>query len=136
GAQTMQQELGQRSGWKEMQENWLDTRRRDLGMWAFALNRATGLLLVIYLLVHLAVLSQLATGPASYGRFISLMKSPFFLAFDVVLIAVLLYHALNGLRVTLVMLGIGISQHRLMFWAAMVVSLLALIFSAYLIFAA
>jgi len=53
----------------------------------------------------------------------------------VVLIAVLLYHALNGLRVTLVMLGIGVAQHRLMFWAAMVVSLLALIFGTYLIFA-
>ena len=132
----MRQELRQSSGWKEMRENWLNVRQRDLGMWAFALNRATGLLLVIYLFVHLIVLSQLARGPAGYDQFISLMKSPFFLAFDVGLIGVLLYHALNGLRVTLVMLGIGVGQHRRMFWAAMLISLLVLIGSTYLIFAA
>ncbi|RME45414.1 MAG: succinate dehydrogenase, cytochrome b556 subunit [Chloroflexi bacterium] len=130
----MQQRLGQQSGWKEMQANWLDARRRDLGMWAFALNRATGVLLVLYLFLHLIVLSQLAMGPAGYDRFISLMKSPLFLAFDVGLIAVLLYHGLNGLRVTLVMLGVGVSQHRAMFWVAMAVSLLALLYSTYLIF--
>ncbi len=130
----MQQELGQRSGWKEMQANWLDARRRDLGMWAFALNRATGVLLVLYLFLHLIVLSQLAMGPAGYDRFISLMKSPLFLAFDVGLIAVLLFHGLNGLRVTLVMLGIGVNQHRAMFWVVMAVSLLALLYSTYLIF--
>ncbi len=130
----MQQELRQRSGWNEMRDNWFDPRRRDLGMWAYALNRVTGILLVVYLFVHLVVLSQLALGPAGYDRFVRLMKSPLFLAFDVGLIAVLLYHGLNGLRVTLVMLGIGVNQHRLMFWIAMAISLLAVVYSTYLIF--
>jgi succinate dehydrogenase / fumarate reductase, cytochrome b subunit len=39
---------------------WFDVRRRKLGMWAYALNRITGIGLVVYLYLHLAVLSLLS----------------------------------------------------------------------------
>lgn len=130
----MEKERKASRDWTVILERWFDPRRRDLGMWAYVLNRLSGLLLVIYLFVHLVALSQLAMGPAGYDRFVSLVESPWFLAFDVGLIALLLYHGLNGLRLTLVMLGIGVGQHRAIFWVVMGLGMIVLVVSAYLIF--
>jgi succinate dehydrogenase/fumarate reductase cytochrome b subunit len=37
-----------------------------------------------------------------------------------------LYHALNGVRIVLMDLGIGIRQHKIVFWVCMVIAALAL----------
>ena len=41
---------------------WFDPRNRQIGTWAFILNRITALGLTLYLLMHLVALSQLAQG--------------------------------------------------------------------------
>jgi succinate dehydrogenase / fumarate reductase cytochrome b subunit len=78
---------------------WGDVRNRKLGMWAYALNRITGIGLVVYLYLHLLVLSSLGQGAAGWDAFIALAKTPVFLALDVILLVGLLIHGLNGLRV-------------------------------------
>lgn len=113
---------------------WVDVRHRGPGTWAYALNRVTGLALVAYLYIHLAVLSLLARGPASYDRFVDLVRSPLFLALDLVLIAGWLIHALNGLRLTVVGLGFGVRAERTMLVAATVAGLAALLVSGLLLF--
>ena len=42
------------------------------------------------------------------------------------LVSAVLYHALNGVRIVLMDLGIGIRQHKIVFWVCMVVAALAL----------
>jgi len=61
---------------------WFDLRRRKLGMWAYALNRLTGIGLVVYLYLHLGVLTLLARGQSSWDSFVSLARSPYYLALD------------------------------------------------------
>ena len=41
---------------------WLEPRWRDPGWLAFALNRLTGHILILYLILHMVVLSQLLDG--------------------------------------------------------------------------
>ncbi len=113
---------------------WFDVRRGRLGSWAFALNRLTGLGLTLYLFIHLAVLSQLAGGPERWDAFIRLARSPFFLSLDVLLIAGLLFHGLNGIRVALVGMGVGARYHRTLFWGLMAIGAILLIVSAWLVF--
>ncbi len=48
---------------------WFDLRRRRMGMWAYALNRITGIGLVVYLYLHLVILSQLLGGPGSRSQY-------------------------------------------------------------------
>ncbi|HZD11364.1 MAG TPA: hypothetical protein VE553_08480, partial [Candidatus Binatia bacterium] len=48
---------------------WFDVRRDQLGSWAFALNRLTGLGLTLYLFIHLVVLSMLAQGESRWDPF-------------------------------------------------------------------
>jgi len=113
---------------------WFDVRRRRVGAWAFALNRITGLGLVLYLIIHLAVLSLLAQGEAAWNDFIALAKTPFFLFLDVVLIFGLLFHGLNGIRVALVGMGIGVENQKTAFWVLMSVGAVLLVVSAVGIF--
>ena len=113
---------------------WVDVRHRGSGVWAYVANRVTGLALVGYLYVHLAVLSLLARGPASYDRFVDVMRSPLFLALDLVLIAGWLVHALNGLRLTVVGLGVGVRAQRTMLVALVAGTVVALVISGVLLF--
>ncbi|HEX8940775.1 MAG TPA: hypothetical protein VF763_11510 [Candidatus Limnocylindrales bacterium] len=113
---------------------WVDVRGRRLGSWAFILNRLTGLGVLLYLYLHLVILSQLARGPAAWDSFVSLALSPAFLLLDVVLLFGLLAHGLNGIRVTLVGFGLVIDRQKAMFAAFMVLGALVLLVGALRIF--
>jgi len=113
---------------------WGDVRGRRLGMVAYALNRLTGIGLVVYLYLHLAVLSLLAGGPDAWDSFVQLARSPAFLALDVILIAGWLIHGLNGIRVTLIGLGIGTRSQKAMFAGLMTIAVVGLVAMALAVF--
>ena len=113
---------------------WLDVRRRKLGMWAYALNRITGIGLVVYLYLHLVVLSLLLRGQAAWDSFVSVARSPYVLTLDVVLLAGILIHGLNGLRIALTGFGIGVGAQKALFTILMIVSAIALWVAALKIF--
>jgi succinate dehydrogenase / fumarate reductase, cytochrome b subunit len=100
---------------------WLDPRGRSLGGRTFALHRLTGLALVVYLYVHLGVLSMLLIGESAWSDFLSVVSAKSFLAFDVVLLAGLVFHALNGIRVAVVGSGFAVHRQRALLWAAIAV---------------
>jgi succinate dehydrogenase / fumarate reductase cytochrome b subunit len=91
---------------------WFDPRARDAGSWAFILNRLTGLGLTFYLGMHLVVLDKLAQGPRAYDDFVALSQSLLIKLGEVVLIAAVLFHGLNGVRLTLHAFGIGIRHQK------------------------
>ncbi|TMK15313.1 MAG: hypothetical protein E6G37_11040 [Actinobacteria bacterium] len=109
---------------------WFDPRGRALGGFAFAVNRVTGLGLVAYLYLHLAVLSMLLRGGSAWSGFLRLATSWLFLSLDVLLIFGILYHGLNGIRVALVGSGIVADRQKALWWALGVIGTLALAFSA------
>ena len=101
---------------------WLEPRWRDPGWLAFALNRLTGHILVLYLVLHLVVLSQLLDGPEGWDRLLGLFGSRPFLVGDVLLIAAVVFHGLNGLRLAALTLGIGARHTTALIVAVLVVS--------------
>ncbi len=109
---------------------WLDPRGRAIGGRTFALHRLTGLALLVYLYVHLGVLSMLLIGESAWGSFLRIVTSTGFLVFDVVLIFGLLFHALNGIRVALVGSGFMVARQRALFWAATAIGAPALVYAA------
>ena len=113
---------------------WFDVRGRKLGMWAYALNRIAGIGLVVYLYLHLVVLSTLSRGPDSWDAFVSLARQPYFLLLDVILLAGILIHGLNGLRVTLTGFDVGVKRQKALFSALMLLALVALSAAALKIF--
>lgn len=106
---------------------WFDVRGRGTGHWAFSVNRVTGLLLLGYLYLHLAVLSTLLFGERAWNGFLELATTPVFLGLDVVLMAMLLTHGLNGLRVALIGTGIAPSRQKAMFYTMFVLGWIVLL---------
>jgi succinate dehydrogenase / fumarate reductase cytochrome b subunit len=113
---------------------WIDPRGRRLGQWAFIINRVTALGILLYLFLHLVVLSMLATSPHVWDDFVSLALTPVFLGLDVVLIFGLLFHGLNGIRVALVGFGFVVDRQKSLFVALMVIGAFALVLAALSIF--
>ena len=111
-------------------ERWFLPLGRGLGMWAYVLNRVAGIGLVVYLYLHLGILSLLSGGPSSWDAFVTVARSPLVLVLDVVLIAAALVHGLNGLRIGLLGFGFGASLQRSLFLVLMVVALVAVAVSA------
>lgn len=113
---------------------WFDPRGRRLGGLAFILNRLTGLGLVVYLYLHLVILSMLVQGPNAWDDFVDIALSPPFLALDVFLLAGMLVHGLNGIRVGLVGLGLVASRQKALFIAVMVIAAFVALVGALRIF--
>ena len=113
---------------------WFDVRRRRLGMWAYAVNRITGIGLVVYLYLHLAVLSLLSRGPTAWDSFVSMARSPFYLSLDVILLAGILIHGLNGLRIALTGFDVGVRQQKMLFGVLMLGAAILLAVAALKIF--
>lgn len=113
---------------------WFDPRFRKLGSWAFILNRITGLGLTLYLFLHLIMLGQLAKGPEAYDGFIALVKNPLFLIGELLVIAAVFIHGLNGIRIALTSFGIGGGKQKQMFIGFMAVAGLAILYFAFRMF--
>ncbi len=64
----------------------------------------------------------------------SLARSPFFLTPDVILLAGILIHGLNGLRLTLMGFDVGVKRQKALFSALMLVAIAALGVAALKIF--
>lgn len=90
-----------------------------IGMWAFVLHRITGIGLIFYLLMHIMVISSSVSGRESFDKLLKTLTSPFFLALDLLLLAVVLFHSFNGARILLFDTGIGIRQQKSIFFALM-----------------
>ena len=84
-------------------------------------------MLLAYLFVHLWVISQgRIGGPSGLNHLFACFDKPVLVFFDLMLVAAVLYHALNGVRIILMDLGVGIRQHKAIYWVCMVVAALAL----------
>ena len=94
------------------------------GMWAWVGHRLTGLVLVAYVFLHLSFIStaSMAEGGADFDVLMETTSQPLFVAMDFLLVIVVIYHAMNGLRVVLFDLGVGIRRQKLVFWVTMAVS--------------
>ena len=99
---------------------------KGIGMWAWMLFRISGLVLVLYLFVHVWVISQGRAGAESLNKLFEFFDKPLLVFLDLMLVAAVLYHALNGVRILLMDFGVGIKRHKAVFWVCMLVAALAL----------
>lgn len=99
--------------------------RIHLGTLAWILHRLSGLALIGYLLLHIWVISHLIGGKESFDGIMELFGSPLFKFLEIGLIGTILYHLFNGLRVTLVDMGMLVEKQKLLFGIAVVLWLVS-----------
>jgi len=72
------------------------------GQWAWVFHRIAGLGTALFLSIHILDTATVYFAPDVYRWFVGLYKTPLFGLGEVGLIACVIYHALNGLRVLLI----------------------------------
>src|ERR1043165_817667 len=99
------------------------------GQTAHVLQRVTGLLLLIYLFLHVRTIHELSRGPAAFDAALATFRHPLFKLLEIALLGTVILHALNGVRITLLDLGLWQGRERRLFWV-LAVGLGGLIFLA------
>jgi len=102
--------------------DWFRVRGRSLQSISFSLHRLTGLVLFIYLLMHLSYLTSLKLGRAVYESLIATTVSPAFLPLDILLLLATIFHGVNGIRVVLNEFGIGYEARKAMLYATYLIT--------------
>ena len=72
------------------------------GMWSWVAHRITGLLIFFFLFAHVLDTALVRVSPEAYNDVIGTYKSPVVGLLEVGLVAAILFHAFNGLRVVLI----------------------------------
>ncbi len=98
-------------------------REFSAGMWAWILHKFTGWILIGYLFTHIAVLSTSLDGGAVYTATIQDLEALLLVRImEVGLLAVAVFHILNGTRLLLIDLGIGLDKQALSFYISLIVT--------------
>ena len=141
---------------------WFNPFARGIGMWAWLLQRLTGLLLIMYVLFHFGMIFTLAvyfiwglSAGQFYNSLIHWVNSPILpdiapLQFgdisiniqniisigymiDIGVLGILVYHGFNGIRVVLFDLGIGIRRQKTIFWILVILGIISWLLALLLI---
>jgi succinate dehydrogenase / fumarate reductase cytochrome b subunit len=108
----------------------LNPRNMRVGMYAWLIQRVSGLYLVFFLLSHITAIAQANLGVTtdSMAKMFDVLRNPFWaggtatVIFDFVALAIIAFHGLNGIRIVFLDLGFGVRKHRLVFWSTMMIA--------------
>lgn len=102
------------------------------GMWSWVAHRITGVAVYLFLLVHVLDTALVRVDANIYDAVIASYKTPIINLLEVGLVAAVLFHALNGIRVILVdFWSKGPRYQRTMLWVVMAVWFVLMVPGAY-----
>lgn len=100
--------------------------RGKVGMWSWVLHRITGVAIFFFLLVHVLDTALVRLSPEAYNAVIETYKTPLIGLGELGLVAAILFHALNGVRVILIdFWRKGVKYQNLMFLIVIAIALIA-----------
>jgi succinate dehydrogenase / fumarate reductase cytochrome b subunit len=99
--------------------------RIHTGTFAWILHRLSGLGLIFYLLLHIWVIGHLVGGKESFDSIMAFFYNPLFKFLEIGLIGVIFYHLFNGLRVTLVDMGLLVEKQKALYIISVVLWLIS-----------
>jgi len=97
--------------------------RGKVGMWSWVLHRITGVAIFFFLLVHVLDTSLVRVSPEAYNSVMASYKTLIMGLGEMGLVAAILFHALNGIRIILVdFWRKGTKYANAMFWIVIIVA--------------
>ncbi len=72
------------------------------GMWSWVAHRITGVVLFFFLFAHVVDTAMVRVSPEAYNTAVETYKNPVVGVMEVGLVAAVVFHALNGIRIVLV----------------------------------
>lgn len=86
------------------------------GMWSWVLHRITGIAIFFFLLVHVLDTALIRVSPEAYDAVMASYKNVIMGIGETVLVAAIIYHAYNGLRIIAVDLWPWATRHQRQLW--------------------
>lgn len=108
---------------------------KNVGTFAWLLHRITGLMLALYIFMHLCVIgSEFFAGKGAFNSLMGSFEIPILKFLEYCLIGVIGFHLINGLRIIIADFFILTRRHKIMFWIGMMIFLavMAITFVAFL----
>lgn len=97
---------------------------KTTGFVSFVLRRFTGVALVLYLFLHMWVIGSVNSGPEAFNARLNLVQTPIFKILEIGLLAAVVYHGFDGIRLLIVHYW-GVTEYRKsLFYAAFAVAAL------------
>jgi succinate dehydrogenase cytochrome b subunit len=93
--------------------------RTHTGSFAWVIQRVTGVILTLYIFLHLYVLSYLKD-PVLYAPMLKALLSPLVRVSEAGLLGLVIGHGLNGFRLTVIDLGAPTRLQKKLFYAAFI----------------
>ncbi len=100
---------------------------KSTGFVSFVLRRFTGVALVLYLFTHMWVIGSVNAGPDAFNARLNLVQSPFFKVLEVALLAAVVYHAFDGIRLIIVHYFNVTEYRKSLFYAIFAISVILVI---------
>lgn len=98
------------------------------GQWSWVAHRLTGIAIILFLFAHVVDTAVVGWGPEAYNKVTSVYHNPIVRVLELGLVAAVLYHAVNGIRIMIVdFWPRTAAYHRQMFWVAMAVFVAAMV---------
>lgn len=72
------------------------------GQWSWLAHRVTGVAIILFLFAHVIDTAVIGWGPTAYNRVVSVYANPFVRVLELGLVAAVLYHAINGMKIVLI----------------------------------
>jgi len=112
----------------------LNPRNMRLGIWAWLIQRISGVALVLFVVAHVLAISQAnfgLTGPL-FTMFDGL-RNPFWsvnrtvLIIDLLMLGIIAFHGMNGIRVVLfdIGVGVGLRSQKIVFYVLIAIGVVA-----------
>lgn len=99
------------------------------GMWSWVAHRITGVLIFFFLLVHILDTALVNVSPEAYNDVIGTYKTPIMGLGEAGLVAAIVFHAFNGIRIILVdYWGKGPKYQRVILWSVIGLWVVAMAF--------
>lgn len=106
----------------------------ETGTMAHLLHRLTGLLIVVYLFLHIGAMSYTYFDEgAGFDDLMAMFSSTPFLIADLILFAGVMIHALNGVRIMLFDMGWFTRKQKELFWVMMAIAAVSVLTAAWLL---
>lgn len=100
---------------------------KTTGFVSFVLRRFTGVALVLYLFLHMWVIGSINQGPEVFDARLNIVQTPFFKLAEIALLAAVVYHGLDGIRLLMVNWFKVTDYRKSLFYAVFALSVLLVI---------
>lgn len=95
---------------------------KSTGFISFFLRRLTGVVLVLYLGMHMLVIGSATGGKEAFDATLKVVQGPVFKLAEIALLAAVAYHAFDGVRLLIVHYFDVIDYRKSLFYAAFAVA--------------